>query len=101
MTNLNLRFRKKTDILPSMKDGDSLYSYVQDNNGGSCKISGMIGSQGSKSHVFYASYITVNEEKIIVSYYSICGAESYKTAGLQLLPIGSEVTCKKCQKHHN
>ena len=101
MENLNIRFyNPKTDIIPNKKDGISLVKYIQDNNGGECKIGGTIGINGSKSHVFKAFYITVNRERIIVSYFTVCGTETYKTVNIGILPINSNITCKKCQKHH-
>jgi hypothetical protein len=99
MTDLRF-YNSKKDVLPTQQANTSLYEYIKENNGGDVKVSGAIGMNGEKSHVFKASYIVVNDEKIIISYYSVCGSESFK-GGISLLPLGTEVTCKKCQKYHN
>jgi len=92
----NLRLRRKTDILPEKKQGESVYNYIRNNGGGEVIVYGNIG-RGDKTHKLLADYLPLNGENVIISYYSICGSESYKSISFINLDASS-CNCKKCNK---
>jgi len=61
---------------------------------GSMTIQGRIGN-GTKVHNFKANYIVVNDTKIIYNYYSLCGAQTYKSRIFRVQG-DVQVNCEKC-----
>jgi hypothetical protein len=64
-------------------------------NGGEIVIAGKVGRNGTKIHGFAADYIILNDVKVVISYNSNCGTETYKSA-VCVVPFGTPVTCEKC-----
>jgi len=93
----NLRLRRKDDNLPLKKEGESVYNYIRNNGGGEVIVYGNIG-RGDKIHKLIADYIPYKGDNVIVSYYSVCGSESYKNMSFINLDASS-CNCQKCLKN--
>lgn len=101
---INNTYRLKTnkDVLPTIKENQSFIDYINSHNGGTTIVYGYIGQGGSKNHSFTAYYIVHNNENIIVSINSFCGAQSFKSnLGVDLTLDKSHVNCTKCCKKSN
>jgi hypothetical protein len=95
----NLRMKNRKDMIPAKIEGQSFMDWVKSNNGGHLMVYGSIGYDGKKTHRFFAYYININGENVIVSLASHCGSQAYKSglsANLQMTK--EQVTCKKCCK---
>lgn len=99
MTNTTeFRMVNGKDILPKKQEGKNFFQYINDNNGGQFESFGYIGNNGIKIHKFVSYYITLNNEKVVISVDSQCGSQSYKTGvGSDLTLSYHDVNCKKCK----
>jgi len=92
----NLRLPRKNEVLPEIEKNESYNNFIKRNNGGDVFVYGNIG-RGDKTHKLRATYIPINNENVIVSYTSICGAESYKSISFINMDATS-CNCKRCDK---
>ena len=100
MNTQNLRMKNRKDIIPAKIEGQSFKEYIESNQGGSLIVYGLIGHTGSKIHRFFAHYININGENIIVSLSSYCGSQHYKSGlSSNLKMTKDQITCKKCSGH--
>jgi hypothetical protein len=99
MLQNNIRLRKPNEVVPTYKEGQSFYQFVEEYNGGKVELYGFIGRDGEKIHKFIATYIQYKNENIIVSIQSSCGSQSYKShLGSDLTLSKEHINCKKCNK---
>jgi len=94
-----MRLAKRHEKLPTRKLGESVVEFEKLHQCGETDIYGIIGHQGERVHRLRASYLVHNNEKIITSYRTTCGAETYRSFfDCDLSLTASDVTCSKCLK---
>lgn len=90
------RMPKYKETFPAQLPGVSFCDWMLANgwDGKNVYVKGKIGYSGTKTHLFCASWIMVNGERVIINYYSTCGSQTYRSGAF--ITEAETVTCKKC-----